>query len=198
MAWSGCGRRWSGCCPYDGCHMSVRKARGIKVENAGCLYRGPSIIRYKKDRFFQMPSDWEAEARKQKSKVGAVRVGTDENGNRELWWAKSGFYWVDEDLVDEEALLIIWDRENKHKAQIERLRTLRDSEGISTTTTREMIPQETRAIVWRRDGGQCVLCGAQEDLQFDHIIPVSKGGGNSPQNLQILCGPCNRKKSDSI
>ena len=45
---------------------------------------------------------------------------------------------------------------------------------------------------------QCVACGAEEDLQFDHVIPVARGGGNAAENLQILCGTCNRQKSDKI
>ncbi|WP_420635223.1 HNH endonuclease [Candidatus Palauibacter sp.] len=57
---------------------------------------------------------------------------------------------------------------------------------------------EVRAFVWRRDDGTCVRCGAEENLQFDHIIPVAKGGGNAMDNIQILCADCNRQKSDSI
>lgn len=41
-------------------------------------------------------------------------------------------------------------------------------------------------------------CGADDDLQFDHVIPVAKGGGVAADNIQILCGDCNRQKSDSI
>jgi hypothetical protein len=60
------------------------------------------------------------------------------------------------------------------------------------------IPRETRLLVFERDRGCCVECGASVDLQFDHIIPVTKGGGNRPDNVQILCGRCNREKSDSV
>jgi uncharacterized small protein (DUF1192 family) len=63
---------------------------------------------------------------------------------------------------------------------------------------REPISEEVRAEVWRRDGGKCVICGSNEKLEFDHIIPFSKGGGNTVRNLQLLCEPCNRKKSDKI
>jgi hypothetical protein len=43
-------------------------------------------------------------------------------------------------------------------------------------------------------GGKCAHCGSKEDLQVDHITPVSKGGTNHIGNLQALCGSCNRKK----
>jgi len=60
------------------------------------------------------------------------------------------------------------------------------------------ISPETKIKVFNRDGGRCVQCGSPYDLQYDHIIPFSKGGGNGPENIQILCGPCNRKKSNNI
>lgn len=65
-------------------------------------------------------------------------------------------------------------------------------------TTREPIPENVRSRVWRRDGGKCVQCGSKENLQFDHIIPVSKGGATTVANLQILCRACNLCKSAKI
>ena len=63
---------------------------------------------------------------------------------------------------------------------------------------RESIPDDVQIFVWNRDGGKCVKCGSQENLEFDHIIPVSKGGSNTARNIQLLCEACNRKKSNSI
>ena len=65
-------------------------------------------------------------------------------------------------------------------------------------TYRESIPKEVQREVWRRDEGRCVQCGSQEKLEFDHIIPVSKGGANTSRNIQLLCETCNRSKSDKI
>jgi len=61
--------------------------------------------------------------------------------------------------------------------------------GISTNVKR---------AVWIRDKGKCVICGSNEHLEFDHIIPHSRGGSNTERNIQLLCSVCNRKKSDNI
>lgn len=63
---------------------------------------------------------------------------------------------------------------------------------------RERIPREIMDDVWNRDSGKCVLCGSGENLEFDHIIPHSKGGATSYRNLQILCKRCNIQKSNKI
>lgn len=55
-----------------------------------------------------------------------------------------------------------------------------------------------RSLVWIRDEGKCKECGSIHKLQFDHIIPISKGGSDDINNLQILCQNCNLKKSNKI
>ena len=55
-----------------------------------------------------------------------------------------------------------------------------------------------KQLVWNRDGGTCVRCGLQTELQYDHVIPIAHGGGSTEDNLQILCGPCDRRKGASI
>lgn len=65
-------------------------------------------------------------------------------------------------------------------------------------TTRQPIPEAVRTEVWRRDQGCCVGCGGRENLEFDHIIPVSRGGATSARNLQLLCKSCNLGKGASI
>lgn len=41
----------------------------------------------------------------------------------------------------------------------------------------------------------CLCCGAQGvPLQADHIVPLSKGGSHTTNNIQPLCGPCNNHK----
>ncbi len=68
----------------------------------------------------------------------------------------------------------------------------------SSSYKRKKIPQAIMSTVWQRCGGACVECGRTHALEFDHIIPLSKGGSNSDKNLQILCRECNLKKHGRI
>jgi hypothetical protein len=63
---------------------------------------------------------------------------------------------------------------------------------------RRAIPSSVRMEVWRRDGGKCAKCGGREKLEYDHIIPISKGGSNTARNIELLCEGCNRSKSNRI
>jgi hypothetical protein len=61
------------------------------------------------------------------------------------------------------------------------------------------IPRHIMLRVVRRDNNQCQLCGVvlkDDEIEFDHIIPVSKGGSSEEQNLRVACFDCNRSKSD--
>ena len=71
-------------------------------------------------------------------------------------------------------------------------------EKAEQKSAREPIPSEVRREVWRRDGGKCVKCDSREKLEYDHIIPVAKGGSNTVRNIELLCESCNRSKSHSI
>ena len=63
---------------------------------------------------------------------------------------------------------------------------------------RPPIPREVVDAVYKRDGGRCVYCGSTENIQLDHIIPFSKGGATTLENLQLLCQKCNLEKSNHI
>jgi hypothetical protein len=64
---------------------------------------------------------------------------------------------------------------------------------------RRVIPTQVKLEVWKRDKGKCVICGATDELTFDHIIPYSKGGTSlSAKNIQLLCERHNISKRDKI
>jgi hypothetical protein len=59
---------------------------------------------------------------------------------------------------------------------------------------REAIPLSIRNAVLARDENRCRLCGRGDNLHIDHVLPYSKGGPSSIENLQVLCQTCNLRK----
>jgi len=100
---------------------------------------------------------------------------------------------VDQASADGNASAEIW--ANGHL-----LSAIADMEQVESQkpSKREPIPDDVKVYVWRRDSGRCVKCGSKENLEYDHIIPLSKGGSNTARNIQLLCETCNRAKGDSL
>jgi hypothetical protein len=64
---------------------------------------------------------------------------------------------------------------------------------------RRIIPTAVKLEVWKRDGGRCCICGATDELHFDHIVPFSRGGSSlTSENIQLLCVRHNLLKRDRI
>lgn len=57
-------------------------------------------------------------------------------------------------------------------------------------------PAFTRFNVFLRDRFQCQYCGAVDDLTFDHLIPRSRGGLTTWDNVITACSPCNLRKAN--
>lgn len=116
-----------------------------------------------------------------------------------------------DDIIDDIDQFIAWNGSNGVDAAdmedlLMILRSTLDQNDISEVeyeiedekVRRPSISQSVKDKVWNRDGGKCVQCGSNENIEFDHIIPFSKGGSSTYRNLQILCENCNRSKSDKI
>lgn len=65
------------------------------------------------------------------------------------------------------------------------------------------IRHEKRHAIYARDGHKCAYCGRHEaelddveELQLDHIVSRSRGGGNHEANLVTACSTCNAKKGN--
>lgn len=84
-------------------------------------------------------------------------------------------------------------REVQNAATARRYARMRGIGGSHTAT-------EWLAIKARYDF-RCLMCGRREPeirLHRDHIIPVTRGGANTADNLQPLCKSCNSKKHTDI
>jgi len=68
--------------------------------------------------------------------------------------------------------------------------------NLREKTESRYIPDDVRIAVFARDKGRCISCARADDLQYDHIVPFSRGGTTTVDNLQLKCGRCNRRKSN--
>ena len=68
---------------------------------------------------------------------------------------------------------------------------------LSCYSQSRYISETTKKIVYSRDRGTCNCCGSSSNLEYDHIMPYSCGGSSEVSNIQLLCLPCNRSKSNS-
>ena len=136
----------------------------------------------------------------------ACRVGDEgfDSSLREGWWLYRGFVVEVAEpglaTYDEVALRVkhIVVKYEKKQARLRREVEAFENASALPTARREKIPESVQLFVWQRDQGRCVVCGSQERLEFDHIIPVSRGGSSTERNIQLLCETHNRQKRDSI
>ena len=56
----------------------------------------------------------------------------------------------------------------------------------------------TRRAVFARDDWTCQYCGARSNLTVDHVVPRSKGGLSTWDNIVASCAPCNRRKGNAL
>ena len=116
-----------------------------------------------------------------------------------VWLYQGAVYGVSGNHNDEEEQLLLLDFADKERQLFERLRAKFSREQTEHTKyERIRIPESVRIEVWRRDQGQCASCGSRENLEYDHIVPVSRGGSNTSRNVELLCEECNRSKGNRI
>lgn len=63
---------------------------------------------------------------------------------------------------------------------------------------RGKVSNRMRFAIFRRDGERCKRCGSRRNLEIDHVVPISKGGKSTYDNLQTLCHSCNVEKGTDI
>lgn len=76
----------------------------------------------------------------------------------------------------------------------QRVKTKKSVKKKMKINKKRYISEKTKRFVRKRDKGRCVECGSIKNLEFDHVIPYSKGGKNTANNLRLRCRKCNRIK----
>lgn len=128
--------------------------------------------------------------------VGQVQAT---NGKKRVWLYQDSVYLTDCDLDEDDVFALIHAATNRRRLELEKAHALvAMTTQLDQRAKRQPIPQEVKLIVWQRDGGRCVECGSQQELEYDHIIPLAMGGSNTDRNLQLLCATCNRRKGASL
>jgi 5-methylcytosine-specific restriction endonuclease McrA len=107
---------------------------------------------------------------------------------------------ADEEAILEAGLDLLLERAAKRKGLVKRPRKAEDaatpdeSVSIARSTSPRYIPAQVRREVWLRDGGRCQwrtsdggVCGSTCRVQFDHVVPVARGGRSTPDNLRLAC-----------
>jgi len=110
-------------------------------------------------------------------------------------WSYNGIF----HLVDS------WQEQDEHRIVFKfKLEAVEGEEDLSVPpelnpTRRRLIPTAIKLEVWKRDAGKCVMCGATDELHFDHDLPWAKGGTSLvASNVQLLCARHNLAKHDHI
>lgn len=145
------------------------------------------------------PMDEAAYSRLIKSNMEIPVCVMHEDATRKRWWIyRNEVYLEDEGLSVDDVKILILDRAEQDRKKLRRAAARLTTTERGDERVREHISDDIKEFVWRRDGGRCVQCGSQEKLEYDHIIPISKGGSNTARNIQLLCESCNREKAANI
>jgi len=95
--------------------------------------------------------------------------------------------------------MLVDDLERQKAALTDKPRSARPSDRART------IPAEVRRAVWKRDGGQCTFvsadghrCGARRWLEFDHVVPVARGGRASVDQIRLRCRTHNQLEAERV
>jgi len=86
----------------------------------------------------------------------------------------------------------------KEKAQVLSSRVIRLIDYVKIPLNRIMIQKPTRTLIYQRDDHTCQYCGSQKRLTVDHVIPRSRGGQDTWENMVVACSPCNVKKGNTL
>ena len=83
----------------------------------------------------------------------------------------------------------------KNKAQALSSRVIRLLNYVKLPLAK-MMAKPSRALIYKRDDYKCQYCGTSRDLSIDHVLPRSRGGQDTWENMVAACFSCNSKKAN--
>lgn len=86
----------------------------------------------------------------------------------------------------------------QHKCIISSLKSYTDIEIASPGVLKRSCREKAKREVHDRDGGACLVCGANDSLTLQHLWPFSDGGETSSRNMVILYEKYNQEYKDEI
>jgi predicted restriction endonuclease len=110
-----------------------------------------------------------------------------------------GYYGNDKVQISEKGMEILiedWIKRKSNGMLIPLFVKYLENRFTNKTKPNRYISKKIRNDVLKRYNHTCVKCGSTKNLEIDHIKPISKGGINEFNNLQVLCKNCNLKKSN--
>ncbi len=184
--------------------MSIVSGEGSKV-NSGkrCSHCGQQKPAVEFNRARKSPDGLHCYCRSCQAARAAVWM---EQNRETLAEYKHGYYRQNRDSVRA--------RGNRHyretrEQQLQRCRELRQKNPAAVrerevvchanqTARKRGISSRLSVEEWRsalaRFGRRCCACGSGQSLTIDHVVPLSRGGDNTAENIQVLCGSCNSRK----
>jgi hypothetical protein len=176
-----------------------------RAENCRLDYRQPVFASSKGKLTFHVGAKWWALGKMERAKWDQVLQAQQLRpmpvlriGERQYWQFRHRFYWDNDGLSSDQVYALLVTRLQREQATIDRAQAMVATGMRPQPTVRGAIPDDVKQLVWNRDGGRCRHCGSGAELQYDHVIPVALGGASTPENLQVLCGPCNRRKGAGL
>lgn len=120
---------------------------------------------------------------------------------RRYWAYQRQYAWENRGLVSRDVMALLHEQARRHARTLEHAHVLLDvAQGRrpGPPRQRQPIPRDVRLAVFSRDGGRCVECSSNFEIQYDHVIPWSMGGADTVENLQLLCSTCNQRKGATL
>ena len=180
--------------------MLKRDPNGKFVYREVGLFKKRRLFRFYSGKFY---TQGEYEEEQYRSLLGVQQhkpiIVMTSNSSKKRWWMfKNEFYWEDEGYLIAEVEALILDKLEQKKRKVDRALERISQSAFESANERQSIPNDVKTIVWQRDKGHCVKCGSQKNIEYDHIIPLAKGGSNTARNIQLLCENCNRSKGPNL